>query len=146
MVQLCCLGAGVLADYQPVDLEPAAGVGPSPAPGSRTHHRVCSCSPHWAGFGYRLGFACAGLWTRRGRHDLEGGSLLGSRLCLSARWHVVLSRRAEADRSRAQRAHSRLSFQERLARNTRDSTAARITVRLFGVPERVTLLLGLTVA
>src|SRR6266487_1794638 len=31
MVQLCCLGAGVLADYQPVDLEPAAGVGPSPA-------------------------------------------------------------------------------------------------------------------
>jgi len=48
--------------------------------------------------------------------------------------------------SRAQRAHSRLSFQERLARNTRDSTAARITVRLFGVPERVTLLLGLTVA
>jgi hypothetical protein len=48
--------------------------------------------------------------------------------------------------SRAQRAHSRLNFQERLARNTRDSTEALVTVRLFGVPERVALLLGLIVA
>ncbi len=48
--------------------------------------------------------------------------------------------------SRAQRAHSRLDFQERLARNTRGPTAPGITIRLFGVPERFALLLGLAVA
>ncbi len=34
--------------------------------------------------------------------------------------------------SRAQRAHYRLSFQERLARNARAPTASRVTIRLFG--------------
>jgi hypothetical protein len=48
--------------------------------------------------------------------------------------------------SRAQRAHSRLGFQERLARNTHGPTAPRITIRLFGVPERFALVLGLAVA
>jgi hypothetical protein len=37
--------------------------------------------------------------------------------------------------SRAQRAHWRLSWQERLARNARAPTAAQVTIRLFGVPE-----------
>ncbi|SRR6266568_588024 len=37
--------------------------------------------------------------------------------------------------SRAQRAHYRLSFQERLARNVRAPTADRVTINLFGVPE-----------
>jgi hypothetical protein len=36
--------------------------------------------------------------------------------------------------SRAQRAHSRLSWIERLARNGRAHTAGQITIRLFGVP------------
>jgi hypothetical protein len=37
--------------------------------------------------------------------------------------------------SRAQRAHSRLSWQERFARNARAPTASRVTIKLFGVPE-----------
>lgn len=36
--------------------------------------------------------------------------------------------------SRAQRAHYRLTFQERLARNARVSTAGQVTIRLCGVP------------
>src|SRR5207249_10348175 len=36
--------------------------------------------------------------------------------------------------SRAQRAHSRLSWAERLARNARPPTAEQVTIRLFGVP------------
>ncbi len=44
--------------------------------------------------------------------------------------------------SRAQRAHSRLDFQERFARNARASTAGRVTIRLFGVPESFATSLG----
>ncbi len=45
--------------------------------------------------------------------------------------------------SRAQRAHSRLSWAERLARNARPPTADRVTIKLFGVPEGFASLLGL---
>ena len=45
--------------------------------------------------------------------------------------------------SRAQRAHSRLSWAERLARNARVPTASRVTIRLFGVPEAFATSLGL---
>ncbi len=45
--------------------------------------------------------------------------------------------------SRAQRAHSRLSFAERLARNARAPTASRITIQLFGVPDAFSSFLGL---
>ena len=45
--------------------------------------------------------------------------------------------------SRAQRAHSRLSFQERLARNARAPTAGRVTISLLGVPEDFACWLGL---
>jgi hypothetical protein len=45
--------------------------------------------------------------------------------------------------SRAQRAHSRLSWAERLARNARPPTAGRVTIKLFGVPEGLASLLGL---
>ena len=48
--------------------------------------------------------------------------------------------------SRAQRAHSRLGFPERLARNARAPDAARVTINLSGVPERFALLLGLATA
>jgi len=37
--------------------------------------------------------------------------------------------------SRAQRAHSRLSWEKRLARNARPETSGQVTIRLFGVPE-----------
>ncbi|WP_236600941.1 hypothetical protein [Ktedonobacter sp. SOSP1-85] len=55
-------------------------------------------------------------------------------------------RKAEVILSRAQRAHSRLSWQERLARNTRVSTSGQVTIKLFGVPESFATSLGLATA
>jgi hypothetical protein len=51
---------------------------------------------------------------------------------------------AEAILSRAERAHSRLSWAERFARNARVPTAGRVTIRLFGVPDDFATRLGLT--
>jgi hypothetical protein len=48
--------------------------------------------------------------------------------------------------SRAQRAHARLDWPQRLARNARIPTASRVTIRLFGVPEAFAILLGLAIA
>jgi hypothetical protein len=48
--------------------------------------------------------------------------------------------------SRAQRAHYRLTFQERLARNGRTPTASQVTITLFGVPEAFAAFLGLRIA
>ena len=48
--------------------------------------------------------------------------------------------------SRAQRAHSRLSWAERLARNACSHTAGRVTIRLFGIPEGFAISLGLATA
>jgi hypothetical protein len=48
--------------------------------------------------------------------------------------------------SRAQRAHSRLSWDERLAYNTPASTTGRPTIKLFGVPASFALFLGLPTA
>ena len=45
--------------------------------------------------------------------------------------------------SRAQRAHYRLAWVERLARNARPLTAGRVTIRLPGVPEAFAAFLGL---
>ena len=55
-------------------------------------------------------------------------------------------RSAEVILSRPQRAHSRLSWAERLARNARVPTASRVTIRLFGVPEGFATSLGLAAA
>ena len=48
--------------------------------------------------------------------------------------------------SRAQRAHSRLSWTARLARNARPHTAGRVIIRLFGIPEGFAISLGLATA
>lgn len=48
--------------------------------------------------------------------------------------------------SRAQRAHYRLSWQERLARNARAPTTDRPAIKLFGVPETFATFLGLPTA
>jgi hypothetical protein len=48
--------------------------------------------------------------------------------------------------SRAQRARSRLSWRERLARNARASTAGQVTIRVFGVPAAFAASLGLATA
>jgi len=45
--------------------------------------------------------------------------------------------------SRAQRAHVRLSWKERLARNVRPKEASQVTIRLFGVPADFAAWLGL---
>ena len=44
--------------------------------------------------------------------------------------------------SRAERAHYRLSWNERLARNVRAETAGQLTIKLFGIPERFASWLG----
>ncbi len=48
--------------------------------------------------------------------------------------------------SRAQRAHSRRSWAERLARNARPETAGQVTVKLFGIPAGFATSLGLATA
>jgi hypothetical protein len=48
--------------------------------------------------------------------------------------------------SRAQRAHYRLSWTERLARNAHPSTAGQVMIRLCGVPEDFAISLGLATA
>jgi hypothetical protein len=48
--------------------------------------------------------------------------------------------------SRAKRAHSRLSWDERLARNARSLAEERITLTLFGIPDRLAAFLGLATA
>jgi hypothetical protein len=48
--------------------------------------------------------------------------------------------------SRARRAHARLSWAERLARNASTPTAGQVTIRLFGVPAGFATSLGLVTA
>lgn len=55
-------------------------------------------------------------------------------------------RTAEMILSRAQRAHSRLSRQERLVRNGRPPTAGHVTIKLFGIPAPFAASLGLATA
>jgi hypothetical protein len=45
--------------------------------------------------------------------------------------------------SRAERAHSRLNWEERLARNAQTLTSGQVTIQLFGVPEHFATALGL---
>ena len=52
-------------------------------------------------------------------------------------------RKANMILSRAHRAHFRLSWAERLARNARAPTASQVTIKLFGVPEGFATSLGL---
>jgi hypothetical protein len=50
---------------------------------------------------------------------------------------------ADAILSRAQRAHARLSWAERLARNARGTAASQVTIKLFSVPPAFAAFLGL---
>ena len=86
-------------------------------------------------------------WSRRAhrracmqlvRHQHIEVSLPSSAVASPGKTAVILSR--------AQRAHYRLSWQERLARNARVSTAGQVTIRLFGVPESFATSLGLATA
>jgi hypothetical protein len=53
---------------------------------------------------------------------------------------------AEVILSRAQRAHARLSWEERRARNVRKKAGGQIVIKLFGVPEGFTTFLGVATA
>jgi hypothetical protein len=48
--------------------------------------------------------------------------------------------------SRAERAHTRLAWAQRLARNARPETSGRVAIRLFGIPECFAISLGWTAA
>jgi hypothetical protein len=48
--------------------------------------------------------------------------------------------------SRAERAHFRFSWDERLARHARTEASERITLTLFGLPDRLAIFLGLAAA
>ncbi|HEX6553039.1 MAG TPA: hypothetical protein VF026_09785 [Ktedonobacteraceae bacterium] len=56
------------------------------------------------------------------------------------------SGKAEVILSRSQRAHARLSWAERLARNARAPAAFRVIIKLFGIPEVFAAFLGLRMA
>lgn len=55
-------------------------------------------------------------------------------------------RTAEVILTRSQRAHTRLAWTERLARNARPDHAGRVTIRLCGIPEGFITSLGRTPA
>ncbi len=83
-------------------------------------------------------------WSRR--HSRRAAM----QLCRSQRVEVQVEQASQADLaaspstlSRGQRAHYRLSWKERLARNEHLKTAGRVTIRLFGVPESFAISLGM---
>lgn len=86
-------------------------------------------------------------WSRRQhRHAVM-------QLCRSQRIEVQIelaSQAAPASQpsplSRAQRAHYRLSWAERLARNARSSGASQVQIKLFGIPATFASSLGLATA
>jgi hypothetical protein len=74
-------------------------------------------------------------------------------LCRSQQVEVQVEQRSQADPtaspatlSRAQRAHSRLSWEERLARNAHPPEACRVRIKLFGIPANFATSLGLPTA
>jgi hypothetical protein len=89
------------------------------------------------------------LWRDWPRRHQRHACLRLHRQRLSIQMEPVLMRAAAASPpviSRAQRAHYRLSWDERLARNARTDAAERITLTLFGIPDRLTAFLDLTTA
>ncbi len=77
--------------------------------------------------------ACLQLHSQRLEVQMEPGSSASPPL-------------SPAPLSRAQRAHYRLGWQERFARNARAPTARRVRIKLFGVPEDFATSLGLATA
>ncbi|HLI89839.1 MAG TPA: hypothetical protein VKV37_14210 [Ktedonobacteraceae bacterium] len=88
------------------------------------------------------------LWRDWHRRHQRHACLRLHRQRLEVQMEPVLPRTAASSPptiSRAQRAHYRLSWDERLARNARTEAAERITLTLFGLPERLATFLGLTI-
>jgi Transposase DDE domain len=79
------------------------------------------------------------LWKDWSRRQYRRAAM---QLCRSQRVEVQMEQASQADPaaspstlSRAQRAHYRLSWEERLARNARPPGASRVRIKLFGMPE-----------
>jgi hypothetical protein len=82
-------------------------------------------------------------WNRREHRRACRQLVRQQRIEVSLSPHPTQTATADVILSRAQRAHSRLSWEERLARNGRTSDAPQITIKLFGVPQAFALWLGL---
>jgi hypothetical protein len=85
-------------------------------------------------------------WSRREHRRACMQLVSRQRIEMSLSPPAASPRTAQVFLSRAQRAHSRLCWQERLARNTRPPTAGHLTIKLFGIPEGFATFLGLVVA
>jgi hypothetical protein len=85
-------------------------------------------------------------WSRRAHRRACRQLVQHQRIEVSLLPPAASPSKAEVILSRAQRAHYRLSWQERLARKARVSTSGHVTIRLFGVPESFATSLGLVTA
>jgi hypothetical protein len=88
------------------------------------------------------------LWRDWHRRHQRHACLRLHRQHLEVQMEPVLKRTAASSSptiSRVQRAHYRLSWDERLARNARTDQAGQLTFKLFGLPERFASWLGLSV-
>jgi hypothetical protein len=88
------------------------------------------------------------LWRDWSRRHYRRAAM---QLWRSQRVEVQVEQASQADPaaaplSRAQRAHYRLSWEERLACNARPPGAARVRIKLFGIPEVFAASLGLATA
>src|SRR5581483_11256239 len=86
------------------------------------------------------------LWRDWHRRHQRHACLRLHRQRLEVQMEPVLKRTAASSPptiSRAKLAHYRLSWDERLARNARTEAAERITLTLFGLPDRLATFLGL---
>ncbi len=89
------------------------------------------------------------LWRDWHRRHQRYACLRLHRQHLSVQMEPALPKPAAASPptiSRAQRAHYRLSWDERLARNARTEATERITLTLFGIPDRLATFLDLAIA
>jgi hypothetical protein len=85
-------------------------------------------------------------WSRRAHRRACIQLVRSQRLEISLSPPAASPPIAEVILSRAQRAHSRLCWQERLARNARPPTAGHVTIKLFGIPAPFAASLGLATA
>jgi hypothetical protein len=86
------------------------------------------------------------LWRDWSRREPRRAGLQLHSQRLEVQMEQALSVRSDASPpplSRAQRAHYRLSFQQRLARNVRAPTAGQVTIKLFGIPGTFAAFIGL---
>ncbi len=85
-------------------------------------------------------------WSRRDHRRACIHLLRNLRVEVQVQSKEALRAVTPAPLSRAERAHARLAWAQRLARNAHPEPSGQVTIRLFGVPERFTTSLGWAVA